>query len=488
MTLLGASSLARCTALVFVLAAPLLFHVCAPRDPSPSLASLRTFKQGDPALQRFKDHNVIFVSFDALQAAHVGCLGYPRDVTPTIDKLASQAYIFTRAYSVASWTVPASMTWFTGVYPSEHRMTNKYTEYTAMARKPARLKDVAPNLTTIAEIFKQNGYITGGFTGNAGVSGEFGYAQGFDVYYHDKGTFGGFSRSVPRALDWLKANKDRKFFLFLHGYDVHGQYEPSERYDYRFVDRDYDQRFTGAPLEQEILREEGLEKGQLSLREEDVRFWRAIYDEKLQRADARFAQFLAEVEKLGLGEKTLFVLTSDHGTELYEHRRFDHGFTLYSELIHVPLIVKLPRQTKALTIHQNLSSIDLMPTLIDLLELNVSEKVRTQMRGESLVSIMQGSAVPRLVFAETDYREYTFKRAILSPDNWKFILTLENNQHELYDLKSDPGERNNLASVEPGRVDELKQALYHHFESIGCDLTARRWIPGLNPVYDSQAR
>jgi len=462
---------------------------CGRRTPSPPpvvVAKVELVEESP--FPRFKDHNVVFVSFDALQAAHVGCLGYDRAVTPNIDGIAKKGFNFQHAYSVASWTVPASMTWFTGVYPSEHRITNKFAEYNADVRKPAKLRELAPDLITLADIFKKNGYATGGFTGNAGVSGGFGYEQGFDVYFHDKGTFGGFSRSVPRALDWLKENKDRKFFLFLHGYDVHGQYLPGPGYDFRFVDKDYDKRYTGAPLEQEILREIGLDKGAVTLRDEDVRFWRAVYDEKLQRADALFGHFLAEFDKLGLGEKTLFVLTSDHGTELYEHRRFDHGFTLYDELIHVPLIVRLPGQSKGRTIAENVSSIDLMPTLLDLLDVTVSDKARKRLRGTSLVANMEGKASPRDVFSETDYREYTFKRSIITPDRWKLIYTLENNRQELFDLKADPGETKNLAAADPMRAAELKEKVFHHFESIGHDLTARRWIPGLNPVYDSQAK
>ncbi len=192
----------------------------------------------------FKDHNLVFVSFDALQAAHVGCLGYKRDVTPTIDSLAEQGCNFRNAISVASWTVPASMTWFTGVYPSEHQMTNKYAVYQPPVAKIANLKELSPDLVTLAEVLKQNGYATGGFTGNAGVSGGFGYEEGFDEYYYEKGKFGRLEQSIPRALAWLQANKDKKFFLFLHGYDVHGQSTPAEGYDYRFVDKDYDRRYT----------------------------------------------------------------------------------------------------------------------------------------------------------------------------------------------------------------------------------------------------
>ena len=156
----------------------------------------------------------------------------------------------------------------------------------------AKLRELAPNLATLAEILRENGYATGGFTGNAGVSGGFGYDQGFDVYEHEQGKFGSFDQSIPKALAWLKTNKDRKFFLFLHGYDAHGQNTPAAGFDYRFVDKKYDKKYTGDVREQESLREQGLSRGSLDMREADVKFWRAVYDEKIQRADEKLQHFL----------------------------------------------------------------------------------------------------------------------------------------------------------------------------------------------------
>jgi arylsulfatase A-like enzyme len=438
---------------------------------------------------KFKDYNVVFVSFDALQAAHVGSLGYSRNITPTIDAIAQDGFRFTNNISTASWTVPASMTWFTGVYPSEHKLTNKFAVFNPPNNNVlSNLKKLSPNLVTLAEILKQNGYATGGFTGNAGVNGFFGYDQGFDTYFYEKGKFGSMGVSIPKALDWLKQNGNKKFFMFLHGYDIHGQGIPEGGFDYRFVDKEYDRKFTGSAAEQEALREEGLEKGAVSLREEDVKFWRAIYDEKIQRTDAKFKKFLEEFTKLGLMDKTIFVLTSDHGTEFYEHKRFDHGFTLYDELIHVPLVIKLPKRKDGRIIRDQVSSIDVMPTILDLLDVKPTNNVKKQLRGSSLVPALLGKTVAKDVFSETDYRLYTYKRAIQTVEGWKLIFTMENKNRELYNLKNDPGEKNNLIDREPKLAYELEQRLFAHFKSIGHDLNARTWETGLNPVYDSQAK
>ena len=181
------------------------------------------------------------------------------------------------------------------------------------------------------------------------------------------------------------------------------------------------------------------------------------------------------------------MLTSDHGTEFYEHQRFDHGFTLYQELVHVPLIIKIPDQTSNYAIDHRVSSIDVMPTILDLLDIDVSDQVAHQLRGKSLVPAMKGESANRPIYSETNYRDYTFKRSITTPDGWKLIYTLENGSRELFDLNSDPNERTNLADAQSELADSLQRQLFAHFKSIGHDLTAQDWKVGLNPVYPSQA-
>ncbi len=219
-----------------------------------------------------------------------------------------------------------------------------------------------------------------------------------------------------------------------------------------------------------------------------MRFWRAIYDEKIQRTDAKFRQFTDRLAAMGLLDRTIFVLTSDHGTEFFEHQRIDHGFTLYNELIHTPLIIKLPKVKAGAVIRDQVSSIDVMPTILDLLGVNVPGNAKKQLRGASLVPALRGGAVAKDVFFETDYRQYTYKRGMQTRDGWKLIYTLEDKKRELYNLNDDPKETRNLVKQEARRAYEMEQKLFAHFKAIGHDLFARQWIPGLNPVYDSQAK
>lgn len=173
----------------------------------------------------------------------------------------------------------------------------------------------------------------------------------------------------------------------------------------------------------------------------------------------------------------------------YEHRRFDHGFTLYDEQIHVPLVIKTPGESiKRKTIGERISSIDVMPTILDLLDVRIPKDAKEQLRGTSLMPAIHGEPVKRDVFSETDYREYTYKRSIITPDGWKLIYTLENKTRELYNLNDDLAESKNVSATESKRADELERRLFAYFKSIGHDLTAKRWQVGLNPVYPSQGK
>jgi len=321
---------------------------------------------------------------------------------------------------------------------------------------------------TLAEVLKKHGYATAGFNGDAGVGGHLGFNQGFDTYV-DGPRFGGMDQSIPKALEWLKQNHKKKFFLFLHGYDCHGQFDPPGGFTKRFVDPNYKGPLVGGKVEQEKLREEGLDKGFINLSDKDVQFWRALYDEKIHDADERFRQFMEEFKKLGLLDHTIIILVSDHGTEFYEHKRFDHGFSLYDELLHTLLVLWLPESSARKIIADQVRGIDIMPTLLDLLGIKATGKINSQMRGVSLLPLMNGAHMDLTAFSETDYRLVTHKRSIQTNDGWKFIYTMETGRKELYNLNQDPGETVNLLEKEPRVAYEMEQKLFVWLKSMGQD-------------------
>lgn len=424
--------------------------------------------------------NVIIVGYDTVGASHVSSLGYNRLTTPMLDTLANQGFLFTKNIASASWTVPSFMSLFTGLYPTEHKVINKFSIFNKNQQVISNLKKLSPNTETLAEVFRKQGYITGGFTGDAGVSGQFGYKDGFDTYIDDK-KFGSIGNSANYALEWLKKNKDKKFFMFLHGYDAHGQFNlpPSQA---KFISKDYKGPFTGSPQEQAILREQQLTQ-KISLTPSDVAFWNELYDSKIRDGDDRFAKFWGEFVKMGLDKNTIIVVLSDHGEEIYEHGGIDHGQTLYDELIHVPLIFKVPGMTGNKKITQQVTTIDVAPTLFDILGIKPSKNYESQIRGISLLPLMQGkSEQAQDVFTETDYREFTHKRAIRTANDWKYILTMESGKAELYNLKTDSGEKNNVIEIYPQIAINLDKKLKDHIKNMG-DNPNKEWTVGCLPVY-----
>lgn len=414
--------------------------------------------------RQFKDYNLMIIGFDPLGASHVGAYGYFRNTTPNLDHFAKKAFLFKNAVSPSSWTLPVFMSWFTSLYPHQHKIINKYSTFTEKEQILSNLSELAPSVVTLAQILKNNGYATAGFTGDAGVGGDFGYRLGFDVYY-DETAFAGFGIVLPRALEWLKDYKEERFFLFIQAYDVHGCHEGSS-YDFKgmFVDSEYKGRFKGTVEEYWELRNLSLEQDYLDMAVEDVDFWRSWYDEKIYEADKKLGRFLEEFDQLGLIERTIIIISSASGNEFYEHKRFDHGYSLYQELIHVPLIIKIPGEAGR-TIEKQVRTIDIMPTVLEIMNVNYDPPVERQMQGVSLVSLIKGKGLQLDAFSETDYLLHVFKRSLKTSNGWKYIYSMDTGQTELYDLKNDPQELNNLVEEEKRIAYELEQKLFKHLET-----------------------
>ncbi len=430
-----------------------------------------------------RPENLVIFAFDGLQARHLATYGYERVTTPHLEAFFTESYVFTNTVSPASWTVPSYMSMFTSRYPAEHKLTNKLVEVetaTTTYVRTVHMQTLAPGIPTLAEILKESGYQTAAFTGDAGVKGEYGYRAGFDEYY-DAVPFGGLTGSVPRALAWLKErDRSKPFFLFVHGYDVHGQHEPHDGFDYRFAPDGYAGSYTGSKEEQGRLRELGLGGASLTVTEADVAFWRGVYDEKILKADLEFNAFIKGLEADGLLDSTIIVVVSDHGTEFFEHGKVDHGHTLYGELLDVLFAVRMPDATHRI-VPDLVSTLDLTPTVLSLLGMSTN----VVLKGYDLTPAFGGASVAHDVFSETDYRLYTHKRSVTTTDGWKFILTRETNEKELYDLNADPGEQNNVVAEEPRRAYELEQQLLAHLKRVG---DSGPWPIGCLAVYADQCQ
>lgn len=409
--------------------------------------------------------NVVVIAIDALQAKRVSSLGYARPTTPEIDKLAANGVSFARAISPSSWTVPTYLSVFSSAYPTEHTMTNRYRKFEKGDKIVANFSQDTPNLQVMAEIFKNNGYRTGAFTGASGVSAELGYNKGFELFKENP-SFGGLEPAAQNANAWLTTlKKTDKFFLFLHGYDTHGQYSLPQDYNGKFMLKS--KKFKGTKEEEIALREAKVQGKSTNIDYSDKEFWSAWYDSKIFDADNRLGRFLSDFQKTPQAKNTIIVLISDHGTEVFEHDSIDHGHTLYDELIHVPFIMSGPGIKKNNTVKQQVSTIDLLPTLLDYLSIKPTMALKGQMRGRSLKRALLGKSITAAdAFSETDYRDLIHKRSVRTKDNWKLIITIDDGSEELFNLNTDPSEKQNLSSSNPKKAKAMMSILDKHLNSM----------------------
>ncbi len=387
--------------------------------------------------------NVLLIGVETLRADHVGCLGYFRDTTPAIDRLAKEGAVFSRAMATSSWTIPAVMSVMTSLYPGLHNAKD--------------FREKTPEeITTLAEILKERGYVTVAFAGNPLLDGNYGFRQGFDLYddftvqlHLDLDLFaeGGMAtldavhdavtnQAVHRtATSWLKANHRERFFMFVFYFDPHIDYIPPPPFDGRF-DPDYDGAMDGRGLAFELLR---------STRppQRDLDHIIALYDGELAHTDGYISKLLDEFRKFGILDNTLVIVFGDHGEEFYEHGATVHGLTLYNEVIHVPLILRWPsvipgnKKNGALV-----SGVDIMPTILDYLDI----KYDGFMQGRSLRPLVEGkkSLMHEVVYAELNISPRAFSAAISQGD--KIILDLNSGARQIFDLNNDPYERDNLCN------------------------------------------
>lgn len=397
-----------------------------------------------------RDPNVLILVIDALRPDHVGAYGYPLATTPAIDGLARKGVLFLDATSSSSYTRAAVPSIFASVHPAAHGVFSQ-------GRQVESLSD---ELTTLAETLKARGYATAAFAPNPSLHRAFNFDQGFDLYDDDFQIGDGpvheaheTARKIhARFLRWLSGNREKPYFAYLHYRDVHGPYVPPPPYD-RMFPRSGERR---------LLTRQEFRSQPLDLREpvrfQDLDTYIERYDGEIRYTDDHLAKLLGELDRQGLLENTVLFLTSDHGESFLEHGAWTHGTSLYEEQTRVPLLMVLPEERSAgLRIEEPVQTIDLYPTVLEMLGLEIPDQVQ----GRSLLGALAGEADPlRPVFSEArmNQRKQASSRGHLVAvrrGGWKLIYNRTNRKMELYHLKEDPAETRNLAEQEPERARDL---------------------------------
>jgi arylsulfatase A-like enzyme/Flp pilus assembly protein TadD len=364
--------------------------------------------------------NVILITLDTLRPDRLGCYGSDLVDTPNIDSFAAEGVRFTNAASTVPFTLPAHSSIMTGLYPPTHGVREN-VGYVLDDRFP-----------TLAELLADGGWATGGFISAFVLDRRWGIGRGFDHYFDDfdlkemeTANMGSVQRdgaeTVAAAVGWLDERPAEKpFFLWLHLYDAHEPYTPVEPFK---------SRYPGRP-----------------------------YDGEVAYTDSLVGDFRHALDERGLLDGSLVVVTSDHGEGLGDHGEEFHGFFVYDSTIHVAMIVRLPSGVGAgHVVNQAVSHVDLLPTILDLVNLPVPDDVQ----GRSLVPVIEGRDVDadRSVYSESLYPLLHYGWAplrALRSDRFKFI---DVPRPELYDIEQDPAEAQNLYSREPNRSREMTVAL-----------------------------
>lgn len=420
--------------------------------------------------------NVLLISIDTLRSDHLGCYGYERATAPSIDRLAQEGVLFENHISSSSWTLPAHASMFTGLSDSVHGCLD------------AQGTALAPAFTTLAEYFGRGGYDTAGFFAGPYLDPAFGLGQGFDLYQNCT-SYQELTRNVPRedwavgkdvmqashkditnervygaVRSWFDGRRQTRarapFFAFVHMWDVHFDFTPPAPYDTMF-DPDYEGDITG----ENFFFDPRIDA---SLPERDKEHLLALYDGEIRWTDTFVGRLLADLEEAGLSDDTVVVVTSDHGTEFFEHGAKAHRTTLFDELIHIPLVIRFP---KALPAGRRVSAqtrmIDLVPTLLELCGLPPAEGAM----GKSLVPLARGQVTDLGEPAISELHSMGRDLRSVRSDSAKRIDNLVRGSQVWYDLATDPGEHSALRPPDPGgegariaaefdeAVDRLEQAV-----------------------------
>ena len=390
--------------------------------------------------------NVLLISYDTLRADHLGLYGYDRDTSPNLDLLGEQAVVFESAIAQASSTYPSHMSLFQSRHASR----------------------ITPDSPMLAELLQDAGYSTAAFTGGGNVAGTFGFDKGFKLYEEARPP-SSLADSLPRFEAWLKSQQlqgqpAEPFFVFLHTFGIHHPYDPPAPFNSMFFD-EYDGPITGkstANLLNKLRRIHSFSKSEdeVDLPAYHRKKVEALYDGGIRHADSYLARIQNLLIELDLWDKTIVVFLSDHGEEFWEHNAVLHSFTVFQEVIHVPLVMKLPNQRPGgLRIDQQVRLMDVAPTLLDLLDIPIPET----MLGRSLLPMIDGEGANLIAVSEMG--PY---KALVDPPN-KLIVDTTSGRLSLFDLSLDPGEQHDIFEQNPAAAKQLHRYLVGSLQSLKTD-------------------
>ncbi|MEW6378504.1 MAG: tetratricopeptide repeat protein [bacterium] len=368
--------------------------------------------------------NVLVITIDTLRADHLGCYGYQGVKTPNIDTLARQGTVFQQSFTPVPVTLPSHVSIFTGTYPPFHGVRNNGNFI------------LDAQALTLAEVLADQGYRTAAFIGAYVLDSYYGLDQGFQWYdddfsegasneeelYQEKNA----EQITREAVKWLENNGQSRFFIWLHYFDPHSPYSPPSPFLEEYRQNPYD--------------------GEIAYTDH----WLGVLFHKLREQK--------------LDDKTLIILTSDHGESLGEHNELTHGVFIYDATLRVPLILKGGPLPSSKTVSSQVRTLDLMPTVLQILGIDCPGSVQ----GKSLVNLINGQPdkEERVLYCESYLPYYNHGWSPLAgirAGNWKYIKAPK---PELYDLQKDAAEKQNRIRELSATQDQMEAKLKAMLSSI----------------------
>lgn len=361
--------------------------------------------------------HVLLISLDTTRADYLSCYGFEKPTTPHIDAIANEGILFEHAVTPVALTLPAHVSVFTSTYPPYHQVHDNLS------------LRITQTHITLAEALNYHGFATTAVIGSVVLDRKYWLDQGFETYHDQFERAGGEDANVPieriggetsrHVREYLGQYGDKPFFMFAHFYDPHTPYEPPEPFASQHADDPY--------------------AGEIAY------------------VDQCVGEIIKELKDLDLYDSTLIVVMGDHGEGLGEHGEAEHGYYVYQNTIHVPLIIRAPGERGGQRISNLVSLVDIMPTILSYLDIPIPHPV-------------QGRDLSGLPAADSDSEQdhYIYTESMLATrfggnpllglvgNRWKYI---ETNRPELYDLKKDPGESNNLIQADAQMAQHMRETL-----------------------------
>lgn len=376
--------------------------------------------------------NIVLVVADALRADHLGLYGYSVNTGPFINELGKSGAVVKNVKSQASWTFPSMFSIFSGLTAIQCFKKDYY---------------VVDDIQLITEILQKHGYHTYGISANPHLRGHTAFVQGFDLFKYIESNDG--SKINQYLRNNVHAKLEEPYFLWLHYMDTHSPYSPPDKYIRTIKPEITINSMVLDNCEVSILNELEIYKAE------------ALYDAAILYWD----NLVRDVyEMLNSESNVLWVITSDHGEEFHDHGGTGHGNSLYEELLHIPLIFSNRNLfPSSLVLEQQVSSIDILPTLLNFAGIDKMDGL--DLEGRNIFSSSEKKS-DFIAYAAAWKWEPRLSRTlrVVYKNNWKYIHDYTRNNHELYNLSTDPGEKNNLASKQPQIRESLCKALEAYYE------------------------